>query len=121
MFKPFRRRRIFMGLNVTVHGSEQLPICNIIVTHFFLKRNFFSPIQVTYISSKFGVTSFTFSTSLSFTPISNTFSFFFLGLSRLAYILTLSDTISPYPWILLYLWITSHTLIHYISDSRLAK
>ena len=30
MFKPLRRRRIFMGLNVTVHGSGQLQIYVII-------------------------------------------------------------------------------------------
>ena len=26
MFKPLRQRRIFMGLNITVHDSEQLCI-----------------------------------------------------------------------------------------------
>ncbi len=26
MFKPLRQRRINMGLNVTVHGSEQLQV-----------------------------------------------------------------------------------------------
>lgn len=26
VFKPFRRRQIIMGLNVAVHGSEQLKI-----------------------------------------------------------------------------------------------
>ena len=38
MFKPFRRRRIIMGLNVTVHGSGQL--------HYLLCYSYFNRIYI---------------------------------------------------------------------------